>query len=347
MPIGRGRPCFLGSTSLGRCHLGNIPVWLRDSAVHPRGNACLPEGITCLGIAGLRGPKPCRAPDCLGKDHTPCLRRSAVHQGRLGTACLGDLTLRQSVIHWGSLGTACLGDLSLSASERVLSTREAWELPAWEISLFAGERVLSARKAWELPAWEISLSAWELPAWEISLAAGERVLSAGEAWELPAWEIMLSAWERVLSPREDWELPAWKDQVLPAWEIALSAWERVLSAREVPAWRALGLPAWEIALRGRALSTWEAWGEALGINLHAWELLAACEALVARVTCLLFAQGKALAVGKTWELLTSYTSFLFIYKIVKFFLPAFFYLVVSFLLDLLYKFLALLVVWGC
>ena len=121
VPLGRGGPCFQGGTSLGICHLGNIAVQLRDSAVHPWGNACLQEGITCLGIPGLRGPKPCRAPDCLGKDHTLCLRRSAVHRGRLGTACLEDLTLKQSVIHWGSLGTACLGDLTLCLRKSTLS----------------------------------------------------------------------------------------------------------------------------------------------------------------------------------------------------------------------------------
>ena len=267
MPMGRGRPCFLGSTGLGRCHLGNIAVQLRDSAVHPRGNVCLPEGITCLGIAGLRGTKTCMAPDCLGKDHTLCLRRSAVHRGRLGTAGLGDLTLRLSVIHQGSLGTACLGYVTLCQWGCYIPGKPGNCLPGRSHSLL-GKKVFSAREAWELPAWEMLLSAWErvlppredqvLPAWEISLSAGERVLSAGEAWELPAREILLSAWERALSLKEDWELPAW------------GVW---------------GLPAWEIALRGRTLSTWEAWGEALGINPPAWELLAAYKALVAGVAC--------------------------------------------------------------
>ena len=44
--------------------------------------------------------------------------------------------------------------------ERVLSTREAWDLPAWESTLSASERVLSTREAWDLPAWE---SAHSLP----------------------------------------------------------------------------------------------------------------------------------------------------------------------------------------
>ena len=73
MPIVE-RTCFLGSTGLGRCHLGNIAVQLRDCTVHPRGIAYLPRGITCLGIDGLRGPKPCRAPGCLGKDSILCLK---------------------------------------------------------------------------------------------------------------------------------------------------------------------------------------------------------------------------------------------------------------------------------
>ena len=120
MPTGR-RTCFLGSTNLGRCCLGNIAVQLRDSTVHPRGIAFLPRGVTCLGInTGLSGPKPCRAPDCLEKDHTLCLR-SAVLWGRLGTACLGDLTLRKSAIYWGSLGTACLGNLALCLGKSAVS----------------------------------------------------------------------------------------------------------------------------------------------------------------------------------------------------------------------------------
>ena len=52
--LGGGRPCFLGSTGLRRCHLGDIAIWLRGSAVHPRGIACLSRGIVrgiaCLGI---------------------------------------------------------------------------------------------------------------------------------------------------------------------------------------------------------------------------------------------------------------------------------------------------------
>ena len=91
MPIGES-PCFLGSPGLGRCHLGNSAVSLRDHAVLPWGSACLPGRITCLGNApGLRGPKPCRVPDCLGKYSTLCLK-STVFQGRLGTACLEEFT---------------------------------------------------------------------------------------------------------------------------------------------------------------------------------------------------------------------------------------------------------------
>ena len=69
VPIGE-RPCFLGSPGLGRCHLGNSAVLLRDRAVHPKGSAYLPGRITCLGMPGLRGPKLCRVPDCLGKYST-------------------------------------------------------------------------------------------------------------------------------------------------------------------------------------------------------------------------------------------------------------------------------------
>ena len=183
MPIGKGgRPCFLGSTSLGRCHLGNLAIWLRDSTVYPRGIACLPRGI----IGGIT-----------------CLSRGIV---------------------------------------RVL--------PAWELLL--GE----ACEALSLAECLTTRNAWG----RTTLSVWERVLSLGKPGScLP--ETALSAWERMLSTREAWELPAW--------EIALSA-------------------------RGRALSGWEVWGEALGvIDLPAWELLAACKALVARVTCLLFAQGKA------------------------------------------------------
>ena len=99
--LGRGRPCFLGSTGLGRCHLGNITIWLRGSTVHPRGITCLPRGA-CLGIVtSLSGPEPCRVPDHLGKDSTPCPGRSIVCQGSLGPACLVDLTLcwRKSAIY--------------------------------------------------------------------------------------------------------------------------------------------------------------------------------------------------------------------------------------------------------
>ena len=113
VPTGE-RPGLLGSPGLGRCHMGNSAVLLRDCAVHPGDSACLPVRITCLGMPGLRDPKPCRAPDCLGKYSTLCLR-SAVFWGRLGTAYLGDLTLcwGKSAICWGSLGTACLGEIAL------------------------------------------------------------------------------------------------------------------------------------------------------------------------------------------------------------------------------------------
>ena len=131
-------------------------LWLRDSAVHPRGIACLPEGITCLQIAGLRGPKPWRV----------CL---TAWGGTTLSAWGGVLSMGE---HW----ELPAWKISLSASERVLSTREAWELPAREISLSAGEKSAICWEAWELPAWEISLSAWE------------RALSPMEDWELPAWE---------------------------------------------------------------------------------------------------------------------------------------------------------------
>ena len=78
-------------------------------------------------------------------------------------ACLA-LSLAEHLTAWGGV--------VLSAC-RVPSSGEEGELP-WKSSLSAGERVLSSREAWELPAWEISLS------------AGERVLSTGETWELPA-----------------------------------------------------------------------------------------------------------------------------------------------------------------
>ena len=106
---------------------------------------------------------------------------------------------------------------------------------------------------------------------------------------------LISLWGRVLFPREDWELPAWEDWGLAAWEVALSAKERVLSARG--AW---GLPAWEIVLR--ALFSW-----ALGVKLPA------CKALVARVTCLLFAWGEGPSGWENLRAMPSYTSFLFIY----------------------------------
>ena len=108
MPIGE-RPCFLGSPGLGRCHLGSSAVWLRDHAVH------LPGRITCLwNVPGLRGPMPCRVPDCLGRYSTLCLK-STVFWGGLGTACLGELTLYwwKSAIYQGSLGTVYLGDITL------------------------------------------------------------------------------------------------------------------------------------------------------------------------------------------------------------------------------------------
>ena len=116
VPIGE-RPGFLGSPGLGRCPLENSAVLLGDHAVHPRGSACLPGRVTCLGIPGLRGPKPCRAPDCHRKYSTLC-QRSAVFWGRLGTACLGELTLcwGKSAIYWGSLGTACLEEITLGKS---------------------------------------------------------------------------------------------------------------------------------------------------------------------------------------------------------------------------------------
>ena len=51
------------------------------------------------------------------------LRKSALHWGSLGTACLEDLTLclGKSVIHWGSLGTACLGDFTLCLGKSAIS----------------------------------------------------------------------------------------------------------------------------------------------------------------------------------------------------------------------------------
>ena len=73
-------------------------------------------------------------------------------------ACLA-LSLAKHLTAWGG------GELS---AWRVPSSGEEGEL-ACESSLSVGERVLSSGEAWELPAWEISLS------------AGERLLSSGEA----------------------------------------------------------------------------------------------------------------------------------------------------------------------
>ena len=72
---------------------------------------------------------PGRPGDCLPGRATPCW--SAIYQGSLGTACLGECTpcQRKSPIYQGDLETACLGEPLLAG---VLSTREAWELPAWE-----------------------------------------------------------------------------------------------------------------------------------------------------------------------------------------------------------------------
>ena len=89
-------------------------------------------------------------------------------------ACLA-LSLAECLTAWGGV--------VLSAC-RVLSSGEEGE-PPWETSL-SGERVISSGEACELPAWKSALS------------AGERVLSSGEAWE-PAWG--LPAWENALSAR--------------------------------------------------------------------------------------------------------------------------------------------------
>ena len=106
----------MGRIVLGQYPLENSTVSLGDLANLPREGTCLPS------------PKPCQAPDCLRRCITLCL---------------------ESTFLWGT------GDLawesSLSVGEGVLSSREAWELPAWEISLSAGERVLSTGEAWELP----------------------------------------------------------------------------------------------------------------------------------------------------------------------------------------------------
>ena len=231
VPMGE-RPCFLGSIVLGRYPLADHAVLLTDHAVLPR------EVPACLSLS------------------------LAEHLTAWGGAVLS----AWRVMSFGEEGELAW-ESSLSASERVLYTREAWELPAWESSLSAGERMQSTGEAWELPAWESSLSAservlssgeswelpawkkslwgralssredWELLAWESSLSASESVLSTSEAWELPAWERWL--WGRALSPREGWELPVWEDWGLPAWEIALSAGGRVLSAKGP-----CGLPVW-------------------------------------------------------------------------------------------------------
>ena len=49
--------------------------------------------------------------------------------------------------------------------------------PVWESGLSAGERVLSSKEAWELPAWGVP--AWELPTWESALSAGESMFFLG------------------------------------------------------------------------------------------------------------------------------------------------------------------------
>ena len=274
VPTGE-RPCFLGNIVLVKYPLRNSTVLLRHLAD-------LPMGV----------------PACLA------------------------LSLAEHLTTWGGV--------ELSA-QRVSSSGEEGEL-AWEISLSASERVLSSSKAWEislsaseeyyllgkpgnclpgrchslpvkecyllgkpgnfLPGRSHSLPVKEcyflgkpgncLPGRCHSLLVKECYL-LGKAGNCLPWKISLSPNERVLSTGEAWELPAW--------ESSLSASERVLSSGE--AW---GLPAWEKWLQGRALSPredWEAWGEALRVNLPAWPLLSAC---------LLFAQGKALATRETWEL---------------------------------------------
>ena len=227
--------------------------------------------------------------------------------------------LDKLITHFGlgsSMEEEPWGLFCLLVKEEDLASWEApaWKDTTWEAPLSGWEIALSVLGV--LPAWELLLGeaceapslaeclttrvAWGMPTLETSLSAWGRVLSAGEAWRLPAWEAALSTRGRALS--------AWGDWGMPAWETALSAWERVLSARET--WE---LPAWETVLsaRGRVLSAWEVWGEALGVislpackfnYLPAWELFAACEALMARFTWLFTAQEEALAAGETWEL---------------------------------------------
>ena len=112
----------------------------------------------------------------------------------LGSIVLGNTPWGRALSHWETLLTsleelpACLalslakyltawGGKGLCLETTILQGRGG-KLP-WESLLSAGERVFSSGEAWELPAWESALS--------------ERVLSSGEAWELPAWE--LPAWE--------------------------------------------------------------------------------------------------------------------------------------------------------
>ena len=238
----------------------------------------------------------------------------------------------------------------------------SWEDAIWETSLSGWEIALSTLGVLSacleelleaLPAWELLLGetceALSLAehlttrnAWgRTTLSAWEKVLSVGEAWELPAWETALSAWERVLSTGEAWELPAWE---LPASGTTFSAWERVLSTKE--AWE---LPAWEIVLSAGGKST-VCLGSLRGSPRSYWP---ACLRTVSwlwgpngqhylPVIC----PGEGPSRQENLRALPSYTSFLFIYQIIKFSDLSSSNLGESCLLGFLYKFLALLVAWG-
>ena len=195
--------------------------------------------------------------------------------------------------------------------------------------------------AWEDATWGTLLSGWEialsplgvLPACldcqeylgkDCTLCLGRSAVHWGSLGTACLGGLTL-CWERVLLPGDAWGLPAWEDQVLPAWEITLSAWGKGVSAREAGGiaclrdctvclgksaiyWESMG-----IACLGRALSAWEAWGEALGVDLAAWELLAACEGLSGQGYLPVICLGVGPSGWENLRAMPNYTSFLFIY----------------------------------
>ena len=313
MPTGGG-PCFLRSIVLGNCTLGNSTVLLRDLSILPRG-----------------------VPACLA------------------------LSLAECLTAWGGV------ELS---TWRVPSTREEGEL-AWESSLSASKRVLSSGEAWELPAWEISLWWKSATYWgnlgtgclgECTLCQWKSAIFWGSLGTACLGECTLCWWKSAIfwgSLRTaclgtaclgtaclgECTLCWWKSAVywgslgvaclgectlcqcenvvfwgLPSWEISLSANERVLSTGE--AWE---LPAWESCLSAgeRVLSPREAWEMPARRN-GSWEELflpGKGEGKHLELPCLpgccylpaYYLPGEGPSSWGHLRALPSYTSFLFVY----------------------------------